>query len=33
MFKENDEGVDDKKELIHDKRWDVYVNEKGNIIK
>ena len=28
VFKENDGGVDDAKELIHAKRWDVYVNEK-----
>ena len=33
VFKDNDGGVDDKKALLHDKRWDVYVNEKVNIIK
>ena len=25
--------MDAKKALLHAKRWDVYVNEKGNIIK
>ena len=28
VFEENDGGVDDAKELLHAKRWDVYVNEK-----
>ena len=25
-------GVDDKKALIHAKGWDVYINEKKNLI-
>ena len=33
VFYDNDGGEDDKKPLIHAKRWDVYVNEKANIIK
>ena len=33
VFKENDGGVEDEKALLHDKRWDVYVNEKENIVK
>ena len=28
VFEDNDEGVDDKKELLHAKRSDFYVNEK-----
>ena len=28
VFEDNGGGVDDKKELLHSKRWDVYVNEK-----
>ena len=28
VFEYNDGGVDDKKALIHSKRWDLYVNEK-----
>ena len=32
VFKDNGGGVDDKKELLHAKRWDVYVNEKENLI-
>ena len=28
FFEGNGGGVDDKKALIHAKRWDVYVNEK-----
>ena len=28
VLEENDGGVDDAKELLHAKRWDVYVNEK-----
>ena len=26
LFEDNDGGVDDAKSLLHDKRWDVYVN-------
>ena len=33
MFEENYGGVDDKRSLLNAKRWDVYVNEKENIIK
>ena len=33
MFEENDGGVDDAKELIHAKRWDVYVNKKDKLVK
>ena len=33
MFKDDDGGVDDKKGILHIKRWDVYMNEKENIIK
>ena len=33
VFKDNGGGMGDKKELIHTKRWDVYLNEKENIIK
>ena len=28
VFEDNGGGVDDVKSLLHDKRWDVYVNEK-----
>ena len=28
VFEENDGGVDDAKALLHDKRWDIYVDEK-----
>ena len=28
VFEDNGGGVDDAKSLQHDKRWDVYVNEK-----
>ena len=27
VFKDNYGGLDDKKALLHAKRWDVYVNE------
>ena len=33
VFEDNDGGVDDKKALLHTKRWYVYVNEKENLIK
>ena len=32
-FEENYVGVEDAKALIHAKRWDVYVNEKENLVK
>ena len=28
VFKDNEGGVDDKKALLHTKRWYLYVNEK-----
>ena len=33
VFKDNGGGVDDAKELLHDKRWYVYVNEKEKLVK
>ena len=33
VFKDKDGGLDDKKAFIHSKRWDLYVNEKVNLIK
>ena len=33
IFEDNEGGVDDKKSLLHAKRWDLYVNEKGDIVK
>ena len=33
MCEENYVGVDDAKEVVHDKRWDIYVNEKGKLFK
>ena len=33
MFEENDVGVDDAKVWLHSKRWDVYMNEKENLVK
>ena len=33
VFEDNDGGVDDANALLHAKRWDIYVNEKENIIK
>ena len=32
VLKGNYVGVDDKKEYLHAKRWNVYMNEKKNII-
>ena len=26
VFEDNDGGVDDKKSILHAKRWDVYMN-------
>ena len=26
VFEDNEGGVDDKKALLHDKRWDLYLN-------
>ena len=28
VFEDNDGGVDDEKSIIHEKRWDLYLNEK-----
>ena len=33
VSKDNDGGVGDTKELLHAKRWDVYVNEKEKLVK
>ena len=33
VFEDNDGGVDDPKSLLHAKKWDVYVNEKENLVK
>ena len=33
VFEDNDGGVDDAKELIHAKRWDIYVNQKEKLVK
>ena len=33
VFEENGGGVDDEKALLHDKRSDVYINEKKALIK
>ena len=33
FFEDNNGGVDNKKALLHVKRWYVYVNEKEKIIK
>ena len=33
VSEDNDGGVDDKKALLHIKRWDVYVNENKKLIK
>ena len=33
VSEDNDGGVDDAKALIHAKRWDIYINEKENLVK
>ena len=33
VIEDNDGGVDDAKALLHANRWDVYVNEKGKLVK
>ena len=33
VFEYNDGGVDDAKVLLHAKMWDLYVNEKENMVK
>ena len=30
---DNEGGVDDKKALLHAKMWDLYVNEKEQLVK
>ena len=32
IFENNDWGVDDKKYILHTKRWDVYIKEKKALI-
>ena len=32
VFEDNDGGVDDANALLHAKRWDIYVNEKENLV-
>ena len=33
VFEENDGGVGNEKTLLHAKSWDIYVNEKENLVK
>ena len=33
VFEDNEGGVDDKKALLHAKMWDLYVNEKEQLVK
>ena len=33
FFEDNDGGVDDKKTLLYAKMWDLYVNEKEQLVK
>ena len=33
VFEENNGGVDDKKYILHAKRWGVYINDKKVLIK
>ena len=33
VFEDNDGGVDNAKTLLHANRWDVCVNENGNLFK
>ena len=33
VFEDNEGGVDDKKALLHAKRWYLYVNEKEQLAK
>ena len=33
VFEDNHGGVDDAKELLHAKRWCIYVNEKEKLVK
>ena len=33
LFEDNEGGVEDSKAFIYAKSWDVYVNEKGDLVK
>ena len=33
VFEDNEGGVDDKKALLHAKRWGLYINKKESIVK
>ena len=33
VFEDSEGGVDDKKALLHAKRWDLYVNNKEQLVK
>ena len=33
FFEGNDEGLDDQKVVLHNKMWDVYMDDKGALIK
>ena len=33
IFEDNGGGVDDHKEIIHDNKWDVYKDNKKDLIK
>ena len=33
VFEDNEGGVYNKKELLHAKRWDLYVNKKEQLVK
>ena len=33
VFADNDGGVDDEKALLHAKRWDLYINDKAELVK
>ena len=33
FFEDDDGGVDDQKLIMHNKRWDVYMNKKEALIK
>ena len=33
VFEDNEAGVDDKKALLHAKSWDLYVNDKEQLVK
>ena len=33
VIEDNAGGVDDEKTLLHAKRWDIYVNKRGKLVK